>query len=81
MINLLTSLTRSKIIGTQRQRLRAIITATMASGVFVVVFSIYFYEGKRLKNQGVFYNLFLWGKTARNQDSHLMYNTNQATSD
>jgi hypothetical protein len=81
MINLLTSLTRSKIIGTQRQRLRATITATMASGVFVVVVSIYFYEGKRLKKPRGILRFISVRETSRNQGSHLTYNTNQATSD
>jgi hypothetical protein len=72
--------------GTQNYRyLKTVITSDYHSHDgpwgFVVVSWIYFYEGNGHKNQGVFYDLFLWGKTARNQGSRLTYNTNQAASD
>jgi hypothetical protein len=51
-------LTGPNIMGTQRQRLRATITATMTSGVFLVAFWIYFHAGKRPQNQVVFQGLF-----------------------
>jgi hypothetical protein len=44
------AVTGPNIMGTQRQRLRAIVTTTMASGVFLVAFWIYFCEGKQLQN-------------------------------
>jgi hypothetical protein len=51
-------MTGPKIMGTHRQRLRAIVTATVASGVFLVLFWIYFHAEKRPQINWCYGNYF-----------------------
>jgi hypothetical protein len=56
-------------MGTQRQRIRANLT------VFWWLYGFISTKENKHKNQGVFYDLFLWGKAAKNQGYHLTYAT------
>jgi hypothetical protein len=69
-----------KIMGTQRQRLRATITVTMTPGFFLFSGFISMKENDKKKPRGILRFMFR-GKTAKNQGSHLTYSTNQTTSD